>query len=83
MKRQNHKYYLAGLVALLTFIVYLTSLQNELVNWDDTEYITENPYIRTLDFTFLKWAFFLISTFNMAVKIDPDYSEAYSNRGYA
>jgi len=58
MKRQNFKYYLAGLVALITFAAYLSSLQNEFVAWDDNEYIFENPYIRSFDLSFFKWAFF-------------------------
>jgi len=57
-KTQNYKYYLAASISLLTFIVYLTSLKNAFVDWDDGLYIFENPHIRSLDLTFLKWAFF-------------------------
>ncbi len=35
-KKRNLAYYLAGSVSLITFSVYLTSLRNEFVNWDDT-----------------------------------------------
>ena len=38
-----------GLVLLLTFIVYRSSLQNGFVNWDDDKYIIDNPLIRSLD----------------------------------
>ncbi len=59
MKRtRNLIYYLASLVALATFLVYLPTLQNEFVEWDDTSYITKNPNIRSLSLSFLKWAFF-------------------------
>ena len=46
---------LAALIsAAVTFGVYLPSLENGFVNWDDHLYVTDNPYIRVLD---LKWAF--------------------------
>jgi protein O-mannosyl-transferase len=37
-----------GLVALLTFWLYLGSLPKEFTNWDDGQYITNNPLIRSL-----------------------------------
>src|SRR5208337_1991404 len=58
MKKQNVKYYLAGLVSLITFMVYLVSLKNEFINWDDNEYVYENPFIRSFNPAFFKWAFF-------------------------
>jgi tetratricopeptide (TPR) repeat protein len=58
MKRQLSKYYLAGAVSLGTFIIYLSSLRNEFINWDDIGYVVDNPHIRSLDFSFLKWSFF-------------------------
>ena len=60
LKRSDHnvKYALAGLVALLTFIVYIASLQNEFVEWDDSQYVFENLHIRSFDLAFFKWAFF-------------------------
>lgn len=60
-KRQRFNYYLGASVSLLTFIVYLPSLQNEFVNWDDNLYIYDNLPIRSLDTAFLRWAF---STFH-------------------
>ena len=54
----NSKYYLAGLVSLLTLIIYLAALQNDFVAWDDSIYIVVNPYIRSLNMGFFKWAFF-------------------------
>ena len=55
---KNVKYYLAGSVSLATFAVYLVSLQNGFVEWDDNIYIVDNPYIRSLDLSFFQWAFF-------------------------
>jgi hypothetical protein len=55
--RKNFKYYLAGSIALITFLVYLTALQNAYVNWDDEAYVFENPHIRAFNVTFFKWAF--------------------------
>jgi len=57
-KRQNINYYLAGAVALATFLVYLPALQNGFVEWDDGSYVLYNMHIRSLDPVFFKWAFF-------------------------
>jgi|MudIll2142460700_1097286.scaffolds.fasta_scaffold1969015_2 hypothetical protein len=43
------KYRLAASIAFLTFLIYLPALQNDFVNWDDPEYVIENPYIRSLN----------------------------------
>jgi len=51
------KYISAASVAIITFIVFLPSLQNDFVNWDDDKYIYENPLIRSLDIQLLKSAF--------------------------
>jgi len=56
-KTYNLQYALASSVALLTFLVYLPALHNEFVYWDDNRYIFENPYIRSLDARFFRWAF--------------------------
>jgi protein O-mannosyl-transferase len=37
-----------GFVVLLTFLLYLGSLPKEFTNWDDGQYITNNPLIRSL-----------------------------------
>lgn len=47
------------LVASYTFIVYLPSLGNEFVNWDDDRYIYLNLAIKSFDLTLLKYAFSL------------------------
>lgn len=41
-----------GIVAVITFVVYMPSLQNGFVNWDDPLYVYENHNIRAFD---LKW----------------------------
>jgi tetratricopeptide (TPR) repeat protein len=51
------KYFVAGFVSLLTFLVYLSSLHNEFVMWDDNVYVYENPYLHPLNVAFFKWAF--------------------------
>ena len=56
--RTKIKYYLAFAASLLTFLVYLPALQNDFVNWDDSQYIYENLQIRSFDLTFFRWAFF-------------------------
>ncbi len=50
--------YLAALIALITFIVYLSSLRNDFINWDDDLYVINNIHIRSFDWNFLKWIFF-------------------------
>jgi len=57
-RSQNFKYYVAGLVALLTLIIYLVTLKNDFVLWDDYIYIYDNPHIRSLGMTFFRWSFF-------------------------
>jgi Tfp pilus assembly protein PilF len=51
------KYYVASAVAVLTFLVYLPSLGNGFVQWDDDLYVYENAHIRSLGRSFIKWAF--------------------------
>jgi tetratricopeptide (TPR) repeat protein len=63
-KSRQHIYFLAAAVALITVLVYLACLKNEFVNWDDDRYIVENPHIRFLDTSFLKWAFFDFYAYN-------------------
>jgi tetratricopeptide (TPR) repeat protein len=55
---KNVKFYVAGSVALITVAVYLAALQNAFVEWDDGEYVFNNPHIRSLNAAFLRWAFF-------------------------
>ena len=57
-RSQNANYYVAGLVALLTLVIYLVSLQNDFVLWDDNNYVFENIHIHSLNSAFIKWAFF-------------------------
>lgn len=46
---------LALAAGLITFLIYLPSLKNGFVNWDDPAYVIENWKIRSLDLPFLKW----------------------------
>lgn len=52
----NRVYFIAFIIALTTFLVYLPALQNGFVNWDDDVYIYKNSNIRSLDFRFIEWA---------------------------
>lgn len=57
MKKNKKAFLLALTVACLTFVVYIPSLWNGFAGvWDDRNYVIDNPYIRTLDFSFFKWA---------------------------
>jgi tetratricopeptide (TPR) repeat protein len=51
-------YSLAGAAAIITFAVYLAALRNGFIpEWDDGDYVLNNPYIRSFNLAFLKWAF--------------------------
>jgi protein O-mannosyl-transferase len=49
---------LAAVVMLLSFAVYMNSLANGFVDWDDGTYILNNPFLRSFDAAFFKWALF-------------------------
>jgi len=54
----NRRIWVAALlVSISTLILYLPSIQNDFVNWDDDRYVYENEHIRSLDYKFLKWSF--------------------------
>lgn len=54
-KDGNLKLILASLVGLAAFLVYLPSLGNGFVNWDDSVYVYDNPMISSLNPGFIKW----------------------------
>lgn len=47
----------ASVCAMITLIIYLPSLKNDFVNWDDPAYVYENASIRAIDLRFLKTIF--------------------------
>ncbi len=57
MQRRRAEYFLAGIVSLFAFLAFLPALHNGFVNWDDIDYVTGNPHIRTLNLEFFRWAF--------------------------
>jgi tetratricopeptide (TPR) repeat protein len=48
---------LPACIAVITFVVFLPSLQNGFVNWDDYSHLVENPYYRGLGWKQLRWMF--------------------------
>jgi len=44
--------------ALVTFVVYLVSLKNGFLEWDDGTYVADNPHIRQIGADFFHWALF-------------------------
>ncbi len=48
---------LSAMAALIAAMAYLGALNNHFLNWDDSGYVSQNPRIRSLDLTFVKWAF--------------------------
>jgi protein O-mannosyl-transferase len=57
MNRRRVPYYLATFASLMTLAVYLRALRNDFVVWDDREYVINNYHIRSLNWSFFKWAF--------------------------
>ena len=55
MTAQRVYRFFPALVALSTFLVFLPALQNDWVNWDDTENFLSNPAYRGLGWAQLKW----------------------------
>lgn len=49
-------------ISLVTFAVYLPSLGNGFVNWDDLVYVVDNNNIRTLNLDFFRWV--MVSVYN-------------------
>jgi tetratricopeptide (TPR) repeat protein len=47
----------ALIVFIITLLVYLPSLGNEFVNWDDNQYVYNNRYIKSSPGNVLSWAF--------------------------
>ena len=46
----------AGIIIfLITVFVYLPSLPNEFLDWDDNLYVTRNPHIQELNFSSIRW----------------------------
>src|SRR6059058_1727454 len=43
------------LIALVTFVPFLPTLDNQFVNWDDADNFLDNPHYRGLGWTQLSW----------------------------
>src|SRR3989475_745850 len=43
------------LIALVTFVPFLPTLDNQFVNWDDDDNLLDNPHYRGLGWTYLRW----------------------------
>ena len=46
-----------ALVGVVTLLSFLSSLDNDFVNWDDTRYVTENRVIKDLSWSNIKEIF--------------------------
>ena len=64
LKHKNRALVLAALAAIFTFLVYLPSLRNGFVNWDDYQYVYDNAFIRSIDLKFLKRVFISVTASN-------------------
>lgn len=52
------------LAAFVSLLVYLPSLGNDFVNWDDSVYVYDNQYLKQDFFSFIKWMFASIYSSN-------------------
>jgi len=59
-----------NLIAVITLLSFLSSLDNDFVNWDDDLYVTKNPLIRDLSWNNIK-AIFLSPVVKMYVPLVP------------
>jgi protein O-mannosyl-transferase len=57
MTKQRIHFLLAAIIALLSLAAYLPAIGNHFVNWDDDRIVYDNPYIRSINWSFFKWAF--------------------------
>lgn len=57
MRKSKNLLIVSFLISLITIFVYLPALQNDFVNWDDDEYVYENPYIQSINLKSIKWMF--------------------------
>jgi tetratricopeptide (TPR) repeat protein len=57
MPHKSGNYRLAIFAALVVLLIYLPSLKNDFVTFDDNEYIFNNEHIQSFDAGFIKWAF--------------------------
>ncbi len=56
MRSRRPAIILGAIVALLTFVIYLPSLRNGFVIWDDEITVLGNRHLRTLDWNMIRWA---------------------------
>jgi tetratricopeptide (TPR) repeat protein len=55
--RNKRLWFLAAIICLVSISVYLLALENDFVNWDDIDYVYENPYLRVPVSDYMVWAF--------------------------
>ncbi len=80
LPRKTRLYLTAGLVfaAVLTFAVYLPSLNNGFVDWDDSAYVYANANIRSLGPAFWKYALTAVTVSNWQPLTVVSYAIDYS-----
>jgi hypothetical protein len=57
MIKSKHLFIVSLFISLITILVYLPALQNDFVNWDDDEYVYENPNIQHIGLQSIRWMF--------------------------
>jgi protein O-mannosyl-transferase len=45
---KSREIFLLAVVIIVTIVIYYPALNHQFTNWDDNDYITENPYIKSL-----------------------------------
>jgi hypothetical protein len=68
MRKSKNLFIVSFLISLITILIYLPALQNDFVNWDDNEYVYENPYVQSFNLKSIKWM--LTSTLRVSYSMD-------------
>ena len=55
--RHRKLWLIALIVALVSIAVYLPAVNNDFINWDDNQYIYQNPNLKAPDADFINWMF--------------------------
>jgi protein O-mannosyl-transferase len=83
-QKENHfrEYLFAGAIALFTLLLYIHSLKNGFVDWDDPDYLRDNMAVHQLGWEQLKTIFSSFYSGNYHPLTTLSYAIEYSVSGY-
>jgi len=80
--KPSNEYLLAGIIALFTLFLYIHSLGNGFVDWDDTDYLRDNLVVHHLGWEQMKTIFSSFYSGNYHPLTTLTYALEYSVSGY-